>query len=206
MRYLKPNFVGIARNKQTTGLGHVTKRDLKSLEVAYPDLPEQRAIAHVLGTLDNKIELNRRMNATLEATARAVFKSWFIDFDPVRARKEGRDTGLPKEIANLFPDRLVGSELGEIPDGWTVRTLGELCHKPQYGHTASAKNLPVGPRFLRITDINKESWITWPRVPFCEATDDEFLKYQLKKGELLIARMADPGHGILIEEDVKAVF
>ena len=85
---------------------------------------EQGAIAHVLGTLDDKIELNRRMNATLEAMARALFRSWFVDFDPVRAKMEGRDTGLPKEIADLFPDRLVESELGEIPDGWDVSQIG----------------------------------------------------------------------------------
>ena len=84
---------------------------------------EQRAIAHVLGALDDKIELNRRMNETLEAMARALFRSWFVDFDPVRARMEGRDTGLPKEIADLFPDRMVDSELGPIPDGWTTSAL-----------------------------------------------------------------------------------
>ncbi len=86
---------------------------------------EQRAIAHILGTLDDKIELNRRMNETLEAMARALFKSWFVDFDPVRAKMEGRDTGLPEHIADLFPDRLVESELGEIPEGWEVKALGE---------------------------------------------------------------------------------
>ena len=125
LRYLKPNFVGIARNKQTTGLGHVTKRDLKNLRVASPDRSEQRAIAHILGTLDDKIELNRRMNETLEAMAQALFKSWFVDFDPVRARMEGRDSGLPQHIADLFPDRLVDSEMGEMPDGWEVATLAE---------------------------------------------------------------------------------
>ena len=179
---------------------------LRTLEIPLPPLPEQRAIAHVLGTLDDKIELSRRMNATLEAMARALFRSWFVDFDPVRAKMEGRDTGLPKGIADLFPDRLVDSELGEIPQGWLVRTLGELCHKPQYGYTASARSQPVGPRFLRITDINKNPWVSWSRVPYCEATDDELSKYRLRKGDVLIARMADPGHGILVEEDVEAVF
>ena len=87
-------------------------------------MEEQRAIAHILGTLDGKIELNRRMNATLEALARALFKSWFVDFDPVRAKIEGRDTGLPKDIADLFPDRLVDSELGEIPENWEVSEIG----------------------------------------------------------------------------------
>ena len=80
-----------------------------------PILTEQHAIAHILGTLDDKIELNRRMNETLEAMARALFKSWFVDFDPVRAKAEGRDPGLPKPIADLFPDRFEDSELGEIP-------------------------------------------------------------------------------------------
>ena len=84
---------------------------------------EQRAIAHVLGTLDDRIELNRRMNATLEAMARALFQSWFVDFDPVRAKMEGRDTGLPREIADLFPDRMVDSEIGRVPEGWNVGIL-----------------------------------------------------------------------------------
>ena len=89
------------------------------------DIREQRAIAHILGTLDDKIELNRRMNATLEALARALFTSWFVNFDPVRAKMAGRDTGLPKDIADMFPDRLVDSELGEIPEGWPVESLAD---------------------------------------------------------------------------------
>jgi type I restriction enzyme S subunit len=96
---------------------------LKSIQLLLPPLPEQRAIAHVLGTLDDKIELNRRMNETLEALARALFKSWFVDFDPVRAKAEGRDPGLPPELADLFPDAFEDSELGEIPAGWNVAYL-----------------------------------------------------------------------------------
>ena len=87
---------------------------------------EQRAIANILGSLDDKIELNRRMNGTLEAMARAWFKSWFVDFEPVRAKMEGRDTGLPKHIADFFPDRMMDSELGEIPEGWEVSKLYEM--------------------------------------------------------------------------------
>jgi restriction endonuclease S subunit len=93
---------------------------IRSFGFFVPPLSEQRAIAHILGTLDDKIDLNRRMNETLEAMARALFKSWFVDFDPVRAKAEGRDPGLPQEIADLFPDRFVDSELGEIPEGWEV--------------------------------------------------------------------------------------
>ena len=97
---------------------------LEQLQVPRHSLPMQRAIAHILGTLDDKIELSQRMNATLESMARALFKSWFVDFDPVRAKMEGRDTGLPKEVADLFPDRLVDSELGEIPEDWEVSEIG----------------------------------------------------------------------------------
>ena len=102
-------------------------------EVDIPPIDEQRRIAHILGTLDDKIELNRRMNETLEEMARALFKSWFVDFDPVRAKAEGRDPGLPKHLADLFPDRLVDSELGEIPEGWTVTSLGQIVQEHRHG-------------------------------------------------------------------------
>ena len=101
---------------------------LSDIAIPHPcDLAEQRAIAHILGTLDDKIELNRRMNQTLEAMARALFKSWFVDFDPVRAKMEGSDTELPQHLADLFPDQLVKSEIGEIPEGWEVKSLGEVA-------------------------------------------------------------------------------
>ena len=107
-------------------------RILSDVPIIYPSLSEQRAIAHVLGTLDDKIELNRRMNETLEAMARALFKSWFIDFEPVRAKMEGRWRrgeslpGLPADLYDIFPDRLAPSELGEVPEGWEVRRLGDV--------------------------------------------------------------------------------
>ena len=105
------------------GTGRLNTDELKSLAVQLPPENEQRVIAHILGTLDDKIELNRRMNETLEAMARALFKSWFVDFDPVRARAEGRDPGLPKSLADLFPDSFEDSELGEIPKGWRLVPL-----------------------------------------------------------------------------------
>ena len=79
--------------------------------------------------MDDKIELNHRMNEALEGIARAIFKSWFVNFDPVRAKVEGRETGLPKHIADLFPDSFVDSELGEIPKGWKVKDLSEVAEK-----------------------------------------------------------------------------
>ncbi len=108
------------------------KADIGLVQIPLPPLSEQRAIAHVLGTLDDKIELNRRMNETLEAMARALFKSWFVDFEPVRAKMEGRWRrgeslpGLPAEGYDLFPDRLTPSELGEIPEGWAVGVLDDV--------------------------------------------------------------------------------
>jgi len=127
--------------------------DIPQFRLPVPPLPEQHAIAHILGTLDDKIELNRRMNETLEAMARALFKSWFVDFDPVRAKLEGRWRpdqslpGLPAHLYDLFPDKLVPSELGEIPEGWGVRPLAEcievvrgLSYK---GSGLSADGLPM---------------------------------------------------------------
>lgn len=97
-------------------------------ELLYPTLDEaqQREIAHILGTLDDKIELNRRMNATLEAIARAIFKSWFVDFDPVHAKARGEQPfGMDADTAALFPDAFEDSELGPIPAGWRVTTLSK---------------------------------------------------------------------------------
>lgn len=100
--------------------------EVKAFHVCLPPIQEQRAIADIVSALDDKIELNRRMNETLEAMARAIFKSWFVDFDPVRAKAEGRDPGLPKAIADLFPDSFEDSELGEIPKGWEVKSFTEI--------------------------------------------------------------------------------
>jgi type I restriction enzyme S subunit len=105
----------------------ITRDTFGIIECDLPPLSEQRAIAHILGTLDDKIELNRRMSETLEAMARALFKSWFVDFDPVRAKAEGRDPGLPQPLADLFPDSFEDSELGEIPKGWEVGVVADLA-------------------------------------------------------------------------------
>jgi type I restriction enzyme S subunit len=103
----------------------ITKGHIESFEIPLPPLPVQHAIAHVLCTLDERIELNRRMSETLEAMARALFKSWFEDFEPVRAKAEGRDPGIPKSLDNLFPTRLADSTVGEIPEGWPVNALSD---------------------------------------------------------------------------------
>lgn len=180
------------------------KDDILRVEIPLPPLPEQRAIGCILGALDDKIDLNHRMATTLDEAAKTLFKSWFVDFDPVRAAKRNAHVGVG--AAPLFPDHLTKSEIGETPDGWMVGTLGDLCEQPQYGYTASAQNPSDSPKFLRITDINKRPWIDWSDVPSCEIDERQFERYRLRKGDVLIARMADPGHGVLVEEDRKAVF
>jgi type I restriction enzyme S subunit len=107
---------------------HFNVASAKTMEIPLPPLGEQKAIAYILGTLDDKIELNRKTNETLEAMAKALFKSWFVDFDPVRAKAEGRPTGLPAEISDLFPDSFEDSELGEIPSGWSVGEIDQILN------------------------------------------------------------------------------
>ena len=196
-------------NDFQTGSGQplLNQTILSQIPATIPAPSEQRRIAHILGTLDEKIELNRQMNETLEAMARAIFKSWFVDFDPVKAKMEGRKPScMDTETAALFPSTFQDSSLGKIPKRWSVGTLDDLSHQPQYGYTASARDEIVGPKFLRITDINKKAWVNWNSVPYCEITDKDFDKYRLHKGDILIARMADPGHGVMIEENHEAVF
>ena len=108
-----------------TKILHTAPSRIEAFQFDLPPLSEQRVIAHILGTLDDKIELNRRMNETLEAMARALFKSWFVDFDPVRAKAERRDSGLPKHIADLFPDSFEDSDLGEIPKRWKAQRFAD---------------------------------------------------------------------------------
>ncbi|HET7259177.1 MAG TPA: restriction endonuclease subunit S [Candidatus Acidoferrum sp.] len=184
----------------------VNRNDLHQIMVAVPEVSEQRMIAGVLKTLDAKIDLNRAMNETLEAMARAIFKSWFVDFDPIRAKAAGRQPfGMDSATAALFPQFLVGSEFGKIPAGWKVLKLSNLC-STQYGYTTSAVETSIGPKFLRVMDINKQNWIDWSLVPHCSIDDKSKDSYSLKVGDILVARMADPGKSAIIDEDVDAVF
>lgn len=105
----------------------ISQGDARAVEIAYPPLPEQRAIACILGALDDKIELNRQLNRTLEDIARAIFKSWFVDFDPVRAKAAGqKPAGLKPDIAALFPDSFEQTDQGEIPTSWRVSPIGDM--------------------------------------------------------------------------------
>lgn len=119
---------------------NISKEQLLSLPCDIPPLSEQKAIAHILSSFDDKIELNRQINETLEAMARAIFKSWFVDFDPVSAKRSGRQpAGMDTATADLFPDDFEESSLGLIPKGWRVSTIGESV-KIVGGSTPSTKN------------------------------------------------------------------
>jgi type I restriction enzyme S subunit len=123
---------------------HFNISSAKEMRLNLPPLWEQRAIARILGALDDKIELNRRMNHTLEEMARAIFKSWFVDFDPVTAKSEGRQPyGMNAETAALIPSAFQDSELGPIPKGWHVAKLGDVCELA-YGKSLTANNRSSG--------------------------------------------------------------
>ena len=111
----------------TSGRQRVPVDSLNHLTVPVPPIPVQKRIADILGALDDKIALNRQMNDTPEQMSRALYKSWFVDFDPVRSKMDGREPYLPPELWNMFPERLEPSELGEIPEGWEVKSLDEIA-------------------------------------------------------------------------------
>src|SRR5439155_22467450 len=130
----------------------ITFDQVAALEFPQLSIAEQKAIATVIGALDDKIELNRRTNTTLEAMARALFQSWFVDFDPIRAKLDGRQpTGLESATAALFPNEFEDSDLGPIPKGWKVTPLAEAIEvnprrKLQPGTVApyiDMKNMPT---------------------------------------------------------------
>ena len=184
----------------TTGttVRHTSPGRIKRFRFLLPPLSEQRAIAHILGTLDDKIELNRRMNETLEKMARALFKSWFVDFDPVRAKMEGRDTGLPLDVAALFPDRLVDSELGEIPEGWIAGNLGSYVEF-QNGYAFKSidwqnNGVPVvkiGSVKPGLVDLRATSCVSPETVVDLE-------RFKLNPGDILVGMTGYPGETGLV--------
>jgi type I restriction enzyme, S subunit len=196
--------VQLAGMKASTDMApYLSLVDQKRLQITLPPVNEQRAIVYILGTLDDKIELNRRMNETLEAMARAIFKSWFVDFDPVRAKAEGRAPGLPKHIADLFPDCFEDSELGEIPAGWKawcVSRIGPvICGKTPsttvaeyYGH-----DVP----FITIPDMHDKIFITNTQRKLSRAGATSQQNKALPAGALCVSCIATPGLVVITSEE-----
>jgi len=167
----------------------ITMKSFQNLKISLPDITQQHAIVHILGTLDEKIELNRKMNETLEAIARAIFKSWFVDFDPVHAKAQGRDTGLPKEIADLFPDSFEDSELGKIPKGWEVIPFGNLLKKTiggDWGKKNKDKKHNQKSFIIRGTDIPNLRAGSKGKIPKRWVEEKKIKKRKLIDGDIVI--------------------
>ena len=160
---------------------HLNPHAIMAFRAAIPPLAEQREIASILGALDDKIELNRRMNATLEAMARALFQSWFVDFDPVRAKAEGRQpVGMDAETAALFPDSFEDSALGPIPTGWEVKAVPEIIL------VDPKRNLPKGSpaRYLDMKNLPTEGHLAKETVIRPLQSGAKF-----RNGDTLLARI-----------------
>jgi type I restriction enzyme S subunit len=174
LRYLEPYWHAIEGGGSV--FGNATRADLERLLIPWPESSrDRRAIAHILGTLDDKIELNRQMNQTLEEMARALFKSWFVDFEPVRAKAAVRRehskwsnaqvsrAACPKlkpEIAELFPDEFENSELGEIPKGWRVSRLGDIADV-NWGDTNVTKSSYVNEGYLAYSAKGPDGFLSY---------------------------------------------
>jgi len=159
---------------------------LSEIVVPHPPLEEQRAIAHILGTLDDKIELNRQQNATLEAMARALFEAWFVDFEPVRAKMEGRWQrgqslpGLPAHLYDIFPDRLVESELGEIPEGWEGVPASRLV---EFNPSEPLRKETEAP-YIEMAALSTSG--SWPELPVLRPFGSGM---RFRNGDTLLARI-----------------
>jgi type I restriction enzyme S subunit len=162
------------------------------LAVPVAPLREQRAIAVILGALDDKIELNRRMNEALESMARAIFKSWFVDFDPVRAKMEGRQpAGIDADTAALFPDAFEGSPLRAIPKGWRMGAIDEVATNPRRSidPAAIAPDTP----YIGLEHIPRQSIII---SEWGHASDISSVKVRFCRGEILFGKLRPYFHKV----------
>ena len=174
---------------QTDMADYVSLGDQRKMEISLPPLEDQRAIARVLGALDDRIEINRRMSETLEEMARALFRSWFVDFDPVRAKAEGQPSGLPPALDALFPASFESSELGEMAAGWEVETLGdvfELAVGGAWGRDAPDQKATEHVHCLRGIDCHALAEGRIPKAPVRWLTPRQLAIRALPRGTILI--------------------
>ncbi len=196
-------------NDYRTGSGQplLNQSILNSIEVRVPESGERESIAEVLSALDDKIELNRKMNETLEGIARALFKSWFVDFDPVRAKAEGRQPqGLAQEIAALFPDGFEESELGEIPKGWEVWELGSFCDIIDCLHTKKPEYQNEGKPLLQLNNIKDNGLLDMSKIFWI--SNEEYEKWisriEASQGDCVITNVGRVGAVAQIPPNLKA--
>jgi type I restriction enzyme S subunit len=231
--WLMAHIPELERHASGSTFKELSGSSLKQIRINVPSESTQHAIAHILGTLDDKIELNRRMNETLEAIARAIFKSWFVDFDPVidnalatgnsilhalaekaacrlqalaRAKVDGRERGLPKHIADLFPDRLKDSELGPIPAEWQVVELGEIAEVIDCLHSKKPERRESGWPLLQLWNIRNDGLIDMADTYHIEETDYKnwVSRMEASSGDCVITNVGRVGAVAQIPEGLKA--
>jgi len=182
----------------------IIRKTFDEIHINFPPKEEQHSIASILSSLDSKIELNRKINETLEEIGKALFKHWFIDFNfpwDFKKNKFSWDGKAYKRSGG----KMKKSDLELIPEDFEVVNLKEVI-RTQYGYTQSASEEKIGPKFIRVKDINKKDWINWDEVPYCKISKKKYVKYKLAIGDILIARMADPGKVAIIEQKINSVF
>lgn len=190
-KFLRRMFIRTARDKATS-MGHVKVSDLKRLIAYVPPLDKQISVGQVLGALDDKIELNRRMNETLEVMARAIFKSWFVDFDPVRAKTEGREPyGMDADTAALFPDSFQDSSLGKFPKGWRVGCIGDIAENLR--RQVNPEDVPEDTSYIGLEHMPRKSIVlaNWGRSE--KVTSN---KFRFRAGEILFGKLRPYFHKV----------
>jgi len=184
----------------------ITKGHIESFRVPLPPLPVQRKIASILGALDDKIELNRRMSQTFESMARALFKSWFVDFDPVRAKSEGRDSGLASPVADLFPSSFEDSELGEIPAGWYATTIGSIADVVDCSHAKKPERRENGRPLLQLGNIRQDGVLDMSD-PYLVGDSDYHAwtaRIEASPGDCVVTNVGRVGAVAQVPSDVRA--
>ena len=190
-----------------TKILHTAPDRIESFTFNKPPLLEQRAIAHILGTLDDKIELNRRMNETLEAIARTIFKSWFVDFDPVRAKVKGRaPAGMDAETAALFPDSFEETQMGMVPKGWRVAELRDIVDVIDCLHSKKPGRQPKGKPLLQLNNIQDMGLIDMNDTYWICESDYEFWisRIEAQAGDCVITNVGRVGAVAQIPVGLKA--
>ena len=174
----------------------ITFDSIAHLELMVPSKAEQLAVSSLLDAIEGRIRNNQKMNQTLEDIAKAIFKSWFVDFDPVRAKAEGRPTGLPPEISDLFPNELVDSEIGEMPKGWVKTQLDEIAEviDPHPSHRAP-KAVSDGYPFAGIGDIDEMGNINLAKARIIaeEAVTEQEQTYRINESSVGFGRVGTVG-------------
>lgn len=206
-RWDEVRFYAISQMTGSSGRQRVPTETLRHLEIPLPPLCGQRAIAHILGTLDDKIELNRRINETLEAMARAIFKSWFVDFDPVRAKAEGRQPpGMDEETFALFPDSFEDSPLGKIPKRWHVLCLGDITFIIDCLHSKKPERQELGFPLLQLWNICDNGLIDMTNTYFISEIDYRIWisRIEASPGDCIITNVGRVGAVAQIPLGVKA--